>query len=170
MSQLRSLLDEMAAVDDHRLSDEELTSDIVELCHVEQIVEVLRARKVRRLADRNGHRTLGFSSPTALLTHQARMSPGRAHAIVSLGRAEERAPVAHRAWADSRVSTDQARHLFRVAEAAPDIYPEAEERLVEIVEGLDAVDTARTVEYWLQSVEGPDDLTPETQWARRGLH
>lgn len=57
-----------------------------------------------------------------------------------------------------------------MAEAIPDEYGEAEERLVDIVEGLDAVDTRRAVEYWRHAVEGPGDLDPEAQWVRRGLH
>jgi hypothetical protein len=170
MSQLRSLLDEMAAVEDHRLSAEDLAADIVELTHVEQMVEVLRARKAKHLADRGGHHQLGYSSPTALLTHQTGISPGRARSIVSLGNARQKAPFAHRAWADGRISTDQARHLFRAAEAVPDEYPEAEERLVDIIEGLDAVDTGKAVEYWRQAVDGPGDLDAEAQWVRRGIH
>ena len=170
MSQLRSVLEEMAAVDDHRLSVAELAADIIELTHIEQMIDVLRARKTKNLADRGGHHQLGFSSPTALLAHQTRMSPGRAKAIVALGNTRERAPVTQQAWADGRISTDQARHLFRAAESVPDAYPEAEERLVDIIEGLDAVDTGKAVEYWRQAVDGPGDIDPETQWVRRGLH
>jgi hypothetical protein len=170
MSQLRSLLDEMATVDDHLLTVGDLAADIVELTHVEQMVEALRARKTKNLADRGGHHDLGYSSPTAFLTHQTSMSPGRAKTIVSLGNAREKAPVAHQAWVDGRISTDQARHLFRAAEGVPDAYPQAEERLVDIVEALDAVDTGKAVEYWRQSVDGPGDLDSETQWVRRGLH
>ncbi len=169
MSQLRSLLDEMTGVDDDHLSANELLADVVELSHVEQMVAVLRARKVTSMADRGDHHRLGYSSPTALLTHQTRMSPGRAKAVVSLGHARERAPAAHQAWADGRISTDQARHLFRVAESVPDAYPEAEERLVDIVQGLDAADTGKAVDYWRQAVDGPGEIDFERQFARRGV-
>ena len=47
--------------------------------------------------------------------------------------------------------------------------PEAEQRLVEIVEALDVVDTRRAVEYWRQAVDGPGELDAETQQQRRGL-
>lgn len=124
MSQLRSLLDEMAAVDDNGLSVDELAADIVELTHVERMVEVIRARKTRHLADRGGHHQLGYSSPTALLTHQTGISPGRAKTILSLGNARDKAPHAYAAWADGRLSTDQARHLFRAAETVPTSTPE----------------------------------------------
>ena len=67
------------------------------------------------------------------------------------------------------MSTDQAVHLFRAAEAVPDEYPDAEEQLVEIVEGLDAVDTGKAVAYWRQAMEGPGDLDAAKQQVRRGL-
>jgi hypothetical protein len=169
MSAIRSALDELLAVDDGELSAGELASDLVELAHVGQMVEVLTARKIKSLADRGGHHVLGYSSPTAFLVDQTRVSPGHARRLVSYGNASEKAPHAHDAWADGRLSTDQAQHLFRAAEAVPDQYPQAEDRLVGIVEGLDAVDTGRAVEYWRQAVDGPGELDPETQQQRRGL-
>ena len=85
MSAIRSALDEMLAIDDRDLSANDLASDVVELSHVVQMVEVLRARKVKILSDRGGHRDLGFSSATAFLSDQARMSPGHARQSVALG-------------------------------------------------------------------------------------
>jgi hypothetical protein len=169
MSAIRSALDEMFAVEDNELSAEELASDLVELSHVAQMVDVLQARKTKSLADRAGHHQLGYSSPTAFLVHQTGVSPCHAKRVVSDGNAAGKAPHVYAAWADGRLSTDQARHLFRAAEAVPDEYPNAEERLVEIVAGLDAVDTAKAVEYWRQAMEGPGEIDPETQHIRRGL-
>jgi hypothetical protein len=79
------------------------------------------------------------------------------------------APIAYQAWADGRLSTDQARHLFAAAETVPDIYPEAEGQLVQIIEGLDPVDTKRAVGYWRQAMEGPGQVSVESQVCRRGL-
>lgn len=169
MSAIRSALDEMFAIDDDKLSAEELASDVVELSHLAQMVEVLRARKTRSLTDRGGHERLGYSSPTAFLVDQTGVSPGHAKRIVGYGNARNRASHAYAAWADGRLSTDQARHLFGAAEAVPDLYPDAEERLVEIVEGLDAVDTGRALEYWRQAMEGPGEVDAETQQTRRGV-
>lgn len=170
MSQLRSVLDEMFATFDGDLTVEELAADLDELAHVGQMVEVLTARKVENLASRDGHHELGYSSPTVFLTDRGRMSPGRARQIIAMGNAVEKAPHAHAAWTDGRLSTDQARHLFRAAESVPDVYQDAEERLVEIVEGLDATDTGKAVEYWRQSVDGPGEVDVETQMVRRGFH
>ena len=40
---------------------------------------------------------------------------------MSRANAWETAPVAFAAWADGRLSTDQTRHLFQLAEAVPDV-------------------------------------------------
>jgi hypothetical protein len=169
MSQLRSVLDEMAAQDDHCLTSEELAAEINELSHSGQMIEVLMARKTKTLTDRGGHEDLGYPSPTAFLKHRGRMSGGHAQQVVARANAAEKSPVAFRAWADGRLSTDQTRHLFAAAESVPDSYLQAEEHLVDIVEGLSVKDTAKTVEYWRQTVDGPGELAAETQFARRGL-
>lgn len=97
------------------------------------------------------------------------MSAGHARQVVSRAQAANKAPAAYRAWADGRLSTDQARHLFAAAESVPDEYPDAEEALVEPLEGSSVTDTAKVVEYWRQAVDGPGELDPEKQQNRRGL-
>lgn len=168
MSQLRSAIEEMTSFDPSMLSAKELAVEIGEALHGRQLLEAAIATWTKNLADRGGHLDLGYSSPTNLLADVGGLSPGHARQLVAWGNSAERAPSAYRAWADGRLSTDQARHLFAAADAQPGEYAEAEERLVEIVEGLDAVDTARAVEYWRQAVDEPA-MTPETEWAGRGL-
>jgi hypothetical protein len=97
MSGIRSALDEMFAVDDSDLSAEELAADVVELSHLGQMFEVLRARKMKNLADRDGHHQLGYSSPTAFLVDQTGVSPGHARRVISHGNARERTPYAYQA-------------------------------------------------------------------------
>lgn len=169
MSAIRSALDEFAGTSDENLSVDELAADIAELAHVGQVVDVLLARKTKSLADRGGHLTLGYPNPTALLSHLGRMTGGQARQIVAQAKATDRAPRAFRAWADGRVSTGQAKYLFAAAESAPDEFPDAEERLVDIVEGLSVGDTRKALEYWRQSIDGPGELDAEVAFARRGL-
>jgi hypothetical protein len=169
MSALRSALDEIASVDDRDLSVGELDSDIQELLDAQARIEVGLAEKTRELVRRNGHQTLEYPSPTAYLMHRGNLSAGRARRIVADAHATDKASGTHRAWADGRLSTDQARRIFAMTEAVPDEFSEAEEALVEIVEGLSVSDTYRAVEYWRQSVEGADDMSAETQSLRRGL-
>lgn len=155
-------------VDDIDLSVGELTEDIAELSHIGQMVEVLRARKVRSLNDRASLEELGYSSATNLLCDIGRMTPWNARQVVSFANASDRAPVAHQAWVDGRLSTDQARSLFAAADAVPNEYPEAEKHLVDIVELLDPVDTKKAVTYWRHTVE-LGDPDPDAQWACRSL-
>ena len=169
MSQLRSALEEFLSFDPNDLSLEELANEIVEALHGKQTLESAVAGWVKSLADRGGHHELGYSSASAFLCDQTGASPGHAKRVISHGNASEKSPHAYQAWVDGRLSTDQATHLFRAAEAVPDSYSGAEQRLVDIVEGLDAVDTGKAVEYWRQALDGPGEVDPETQFIRRGV-
>lgn len=169
MSTLRSAVEEMAAVPDEELTVEQLDADIEEITHARDQLNVLLARKVRSQTQRNGHDRLGYPSPTAYLKDRGRMSAGHAHLVVLMARAMAKAPAVTRAWSDGRVSTDQAAVLFSLAETVPAEFSFAEESLVEIVEPLTVADTRRAIEYWRQSVDGPGDLSGETQLARRGV-
>lgn len=119
MSQLRSILEELVSFDPNDLCAEELAAEIAEASYGQQILETAVAGWMKNLADRGGHRQLGDSSPTALLVDQTGVSPGHAKRIVGYGNAAEKAPGAHAAWVDGRLSTDQAIHLFRAADAVP---------------------------------------------------
>lgn len=169
MSTLRSLLDDLKTVDNRSLSPGELNADIVELCRGIDQIEVLIAEKTAALEASGALRELGFPSITSYLTHVGRMRVGRARRFVTQVRSRAAAPHAYAAWTDGRMTSDQAIHLFRVAERLPDVYPEAEERLVEIMEPLSVEETGRALEYWRQTVDGPGDLDLGTQMTRRGL-
>ena len=169
MSQLRSSISEVVSFDPDDLSAGQLAVEFTEALRGVQQLEVAVAAWSKNLTDRGGHHVLGYSSPTALLVDQAKLSPGHAKRLVGYGNAVDKAPHAYAAWVDGRLSTDQARHLFSAAEAVPDEYPDAEQRLVDIVESLDTVDTGETVESWRQAMHGPGLLDPEKQQLRRGL-
>jgi Domain of unknown function (DUF222) len=169
MSQLRSLVEDSASFDPDDFSPGQLASAITEAIDAGHFLETAVAGWVKNLADRDGLIDLGYPSPTAFLMHQGRMSAGHAKQVVSRANASETAPVAFQAWADGRLSTDQARHLFALAETVPDVFSEAEETLVGIIEPLSVGETAKVLEYWRQSVDGPGDLEPEIQFARRGF-
>ena len=166
---MRSSIAEWTSFDPNDLSPDELASEITEALHTGQILETAVAGWVKNLADRKGHVDLGYPSPTAFLMHQGRISAGRAKQVVSRANASETAPLAFAAWADGRLSTDQTRHLFQLAEAVPEVFPGAEEALVRIIEPLSVRETTNVLEYWRQSVDGPGELDPEIELARRGL-
>jgi hypothetical protein len=89
---------------------------------------MLQSRRMKTLAARGGHHDLGYSSPSAFLVDQTKVTPAHARRIVAFGNAAERAP------------------------------------------SLDAVDTAKAVAYWRQTVEEPGTLDPLVQQEHRGLH
>jgi hypothetical protein len=169
MSQLLSLIDQMANTPNDSLANPELVAETEEALRGIEDLEALVAKRVRAMQDRGGHRELGYPNPTALLAHLGRMSYGHARQIVTRANARDKAPLAYRAWEDGRLSTDQAGHVFQLAEAIPDAFPEAEEKLVEIIEPLSVSHAAKALTYWRQSVEGPGELSQETQMIRRGL-
>ncbi|HET9261303.1 MAG TPA: DUF222 domain-containing protein [Acidimicrobiia bacterium] len=169
MSEIRSLLDDLKAVDNLSLSTDELNSDIGELCRSIDQMKVLVAEKTAVLESRGGLRALGFPSVTAYLMYIGRMSGGRARRFATRVKARVSAPSAYFAWSDGRISSDQAAQLFQMAEALPDVYADAEEKLIEIVEPLSVRETTRALEYWRQAVDGPGDLDLESQMVRRGF-
>lgn len=169
MSALRSALDELSAASNVDLALEDLDSDIIELLHAQRRIEIELARKTREIERRSGHQQMGYSSPTSYLMHRGNLSASRAKRIVADANAIQKAPATYRAWVEEELSTDQARRINSLAEALPDHFREAEESLVEIVSGLSVSDTSRALEYWRQSVAGPDDLGAESQTDRRGL-
>lgn len=168
MSELRSLLDHWKSVDHGALSLADLNEDIVELCRGIDQMKVLIADRLAELESR-GLERLGHPSITSYLTHVGRMSARSARRYAGRVEAKKTASHAYEAWADGRVSADQAGHLFRMAESVPDEFPDSEERLVEVVEPLSVSDTARALEYWRQAVDGPGELDLDVQLARRGL-
>jgi hypothetical protein len=169
LSELRSVLDQLGSIDPEEMTAEELAAEIAEAIYGQQVIEVVVAKWVKSMSDRGGHAKIGYPNPTAMLTHLGRMSGGHAAQVVARANASEKAPTAFAAWADGRLSTDQTRPLFAAAEGVPGSYPEAEDRLVDIVERLSVADTGKAVEYWRQSVDGPGEIDLETEMERRGL-
>ncbi len=170
MSNLRSVLDDLAAVPLSDLSVAELDAEIVELARGIDSMKVLLAERARSLQERGGLRELGYSSLTSYLAHRGRVPVGQAKTVATQVQSKDSAPLTFAAWADGRLSTGQADQLFRLAGALPDVFPDAEEALVEIVEPLDVRDTGRAIDYWRQSVDGPTELDLERQQLRRSAH
>ncbi|HEU4320122.1 MAG TPA: hypothetical protein VFS66_08570 [Acidimicrobiia bacterium] len=73
MSELRSLLDDLKAVDNRSLSTDELNVEIGELCRGIDQMKVLVAEKVAVLESTGGLTDLGFPSLTTYLMEVGRM-------------------------------------------------------------------------------------------------
>jgi hypothetical protein len=168
MSGLRSALEEWAGQVLDGLGADDLAEDLVELELASGLLEAERARRLCRFDELAGPKHHGFPSLTAFLIHRCRMAAGRAKRLVGLAHTLSRCPEVTEAWTEQRISTDQAHRLLETADAEPAAFPEAEQRLVEIVEPLTASETRRALAYWSQSVSGGEGTFME-QEAQRGI-
>ncbi len=169
MSQLRSVLDDMATTSMASMSEAEIDAEIEEITRASQRLEVLLVERVKELSERSAFAALGYSSATNYLADRTRTTHGRARNIVSRTDMQDKAPHAYSAWTDGRISTLQAINLADVAEAVPDEYREAEPWLVEVVEPLSATDTRKALTYWRDAVDGPGEFEADKQQLRRGV-
>jgi Domain of unknown function (DUF222) len=170
MSALRSALEELVNEDLAEIDVDRLGDDLVE---IETVAGLLEAELTRRLAAfdiKGGPDRHGFHSATAWLKHHCRMAAGRAHRLVTDSHLLNTAAATFGAWTTGRISSDQAHRLLQTANTVPNQYPEAEERLIDIVEDLGVNDTRVALEYWRQSVDGPGTtLDEQLQDEQRGV-
>ena len=163
MSSIRSALEEWVNEDVDRLHIDKLADDLVELELVSGLLEAERLRRVNAFELRSGPGLLGYPSLTAFLKGRCRMAGGRAHRLVANSHVFRSAGATFRAWTGGRLSTDQARVLLDQAAAVPDLFGQAEDRLVGIVEDLGVSDTRKAVAYWRQSVDWPGTTLDECE-------
>lgn len=168
MSELRSVLDQIAGEDIEDMTVSELDAGIEELVNGSQMIDVLIAKRVVVLTSWHDHVVLGQPSPTAYLMTK-RLSAGRAKRHVARANSTDTARATFDAWSDGRISTDQADQLFTMSTTLGRHFEEAETKLIEIVEPLSVRATKQTLEYWRQSVDGPDGPTEEAIRERRGV-
>jgi hypothetical protein len=170
MSALRSALEEWVVEDVELLHLDQLADDLVEIEVVSGLLEAERLRRLNSFEDRSGPDAFGYPSLTAFLKDRCRMASGRAHRLVAKSRMFRSARATFRAWTGNHLSTDQAAVLLDQATSLPGAFADGEERLVEIVEDLNVSDTRRVIEYWRQSVDGPDTVRDEiAQHELRGI-
>jgi uncharacterized protein DUF222/HNH endonuclease len=152
---LKSAIHEWAIEDLETLSTDELADQLIELDSAIDQLELQRSRRLDQFNRRKGFSNDGYPSATAFLVHRCRMAPGRATRLVAQSKSLSDMPETVKAWADERLSSDQARHLITAHDANPEIFSEHESGLVEAIEPLGVHDTARVVTYWRQAVNEP---------------
>jgi hypothetical protein len=163
MSSLRSALEEWITEDTDVLHVDQLADDLVELELVSGLIEAIRVDRIEVFVRKAGHRAHGYPSMTAFLKHRCRMATGRARRLLAAAQAKDIAPQVFQAWFSTRVSSDQAHRLLETASASPEEFPAAEDNLIEAVQDLSHTDTRRVLDYWRQSVDGPDTAMSEVE-------
>ncbi len=143
------------------------------LLDLRKTIDVLEAEAVRTLAtfdDRREFRRDGYSSSTAYLKHQCRMTGNQAKRLVAEARALDAMPITKKLFLSGELSHDHVRVLIRARERAPEAFAADEAMLCGIAADLPFVaQVQKAVAYWEQAVgEAPADI--EDQRRRRALH
>jgi hypothetical protein len=171
MSMLRSALDELRSHDVSFASDEELTEDLVEIERASRVLEAERSRRLAEVDRRSSWRADGHLSPVSWLAAWLRIGFGRASEQVKLARALSDMPATSRALSEAEISGESARLLAAARAAAPDVFVESEEMLVDAARALPARELQSAIAYWRQNADGRAATEREQRLReRRRLH
>src|SRR5918995_7004912 len=164
MSELRSSLDELLAVDDGALSNDQLIVDIDEVERATRQLETIRARRLaelerRRVWSRDGHLSL-----TSWLASRHGVAPAAAAGHVGMARALEAMPVAAEALASGDVSSSAIRLLAHARDGSPEAFARSEESLVDAARTLSVDHLKDVVARWREHADA--ELAAEDDEAR----
>ncbi|MGY1718152.1 DUF222 domain-containing protein [Blastococcus sp. SYSU DS0552] len=174
MSELRSALDELAAVDLGELSDDALLELVGELSTTANRVAAALTTAVRAADRRDAYRRDGAVSMKAWLRGSCRMAPEQATATVSTGRRLEQLPETAAAFAAGAISAAHARvitkamtpgRIAKAAEIGIDL-GETDGILADLARATAPHETARGVKEWVAGVD-PDGTLDDAADVRR---
>lgn len=166
MSELRSALDDLAAIDLDELSDDTLLDLVGELSTTANRVAAALTSAVRAADRREAYRHDGAVSMKAWLRGSCRMAPEQATATVSTGRRLELLPETAVAFASGDITATHARVITkamtpgRIAKAAVAgiELAESDRILAGLARATGPQETARGVAQWVAGVD------PEARW------
>ncbi|RBY92236.1 endonuclease [Blastococcus sp. TBT05-19] len=176
MSELRSALDDLAAIDLEELSSDAVLDLVGELTVTANRVAAALTSAVRAADRREAYRHDGALSMKAWLRGSCRMAPEEATATVSTGRRLEQLPETAAAFADGAISVAHARiitkamtpkRLAKAAEAGIDL-GETDGILAALARATAPKETARGVKAWVAGVD-PDGTLDDAADVRRSL-
>jgi hypothetical protein len=163
MGMLRSAVDELRSEDVLSVSDEALGEDLCELETVSRVLEAERARRVAEVDRRGSWAVDSHLSVVSWLAARLRVGFGRATQQVKLARALKEMPVTSRAFGTGDVSSDAVGLLVQAREAAPEVFRDSEEMLVDAARALSAREFRHALAYWREAA----DATRAEERARR---
>ncbi|MDP5184919.1 DUF222 domain-containing protein [Blastococcus sp. BMG 814] len=174
MSELRSALDELAAIDLTDLSDDTLLDLVGELSTTANRVAAALTTAVRAADRREAYRRDGAVSMQAWLRGSCRMAPEQTTATVSTGRRLEQLPETAAAFAAGAISAAHARvitkamtpgRIAKAAEMGIDL-GETDGILADLARATAPHETARGVKEWVAGVD-PDGTLDDAADVRR---
>src|SRR5918995_6970920 len=136
MSELRSSLDELLAVDDGALSNDQLIVDIDEVERATRQLETIRARRLAELERRELWSRDGHLSVASWLASRHGVAPSTAAGHVRMARALEAMPVAADALAAGDLSPSSVDMLASARDAAPEQFRRDKASLVDAARTL----------------------------------
>jgi hypothetical protein len=148
MSELRSALDSLLAVDDGAVSDDQLVADLDEVEHATRQLDVVRARRLAELERRGAYLRDGHLSLASWLASRHRVAPSTAAGHVRMARALEAMPVAADALAAGDVSSAAVSLLASARDASPDAFSRSEKSLVDAARTLSVDHLKDVVTRW----------------------
>jgi hypothetical protein len=174
VSELRSALDGLAAVDLAELSDAALLELVAEWATSVNRMTAALTSAVRAADRRQAYEADGAVSMKAWLRGSCHLAPGEAAAIVSTGRRLEQLPATARAFASGAVTATHARVITRaitparVAKAAESgiELAETDEILAALARETTPQETAQGVARWVAGVD-PDGALDDAADVRR---
>ena len=174
MSELRSALDDLAALDLAELSDDAVLDLVGELSAVANRVAAVLTSAVRAADRREAYRCDGAVSMKGWLRGSCRLAPAEATAIVSTGRRIEQLPATAAAFAAGEITATHARVITRAmtparvakaAEAGIDL-AETDGILAGLARKTAPHETAQGVARWVAGID-PDGALDDAADVRR---
>ncbi|MGY1811292.1 DUF222 domain-containing protein [Blastococcus sp. SYSU D00820] len=176
MSELRSALDSLAAVDLAGMAADQVLDLVAELSVAANRLAAVLTSAVRESDRRQAHRRDGAVSERAWLRGHCRMASPVATAIVSAGRRLEHLPALARAFADGQVTAEHVHVVTRAvtparvataAQAGIDL-AETDRILTALALRTTPEDTAKGVREWVHGID-PDGSLDDAAHTRRHL-
>jgi hypothetical protein len=171
MSTMRSAVDEMRIEELRHVSDDELSSDLVELEHVMRGLEAERSRRLAEFERRASFANDGFLSVTAWVVARLGLASSVAHRQVRLARALEEMPVVAESLASGEIAIGAAEMLMLARESDREAFGRCQEALLDAARSLPIAGLRNVIEYWRQAQDmAAAELREVALFERRRLH
>jgi hypothetical protein len=170
VSELRSALEPLRAEELRELPDARIEEDFAELHRMGELVELERLRRLAELERRRAYARDGHLSAAAWLADRFGVAWGSAREQVRTARGLGSMPGTRAALDAGELTLGAARVLVAAREAEPEVFADAEERLVAAGRIHTVGALQRVVAHWRRAVERDRGRGEEEVHARRALH
>ena len=167
MSELRSALDEVAALDFAALPHGRLEEEFAELQRARRVLEAELSRCLAEIDRRAAFQSDGYLSTASWLQDKFRDGGGSARQQVRTARALREMPATREAFAAGELSQDAVRLLTDAHDADPEVFAEHEPLLLEAASRHTARELQHVVAYWKQGLSSSADEAKRRWEARR---